>query len=248
MTTVLYEHPLNERIRNYLKLEQLLVQVNDCLSYKITTSYQTFFNGLFAILDTLERNDIRGDLIKDLEKLEANMQAWSQMPDVDKQALLQNQTQTRNLINVLKTPVPVWCQLKEHKLLSSIKQRFAIQGGSSTFDLPQLQFWLNQDDAVINQDIQYWLTQLNDFKQALDLILKFIRQRSEFELIESESGFYQDNGEGLLLLRIRLDKTAAYYPTVSGNRFRYSIRFMLPCEQQGRKYVNSATKFELARC
>lgn len=248
MSTVLYEHPLNERIRNYLKLEQLLFQVTDCLSCKINTSYNTFFTSLFAILDTLERNDIRGDLIKDLEKLEANMLAWAQLPDVDTDALKQNQQQAHNLISALKTPVPVWCQLKEHKLLASIKQRFAIQGGSSTFDLPQLQFWLNQDEQTVNQDIDYWLAQLDDFKQALALVLKFIRQRNNFELIETESGFYQDSGEGILLLRIRLDKNADYYPTVSGNKFRYSIRFMLPCEHQGRKYANTATKFELARC
>ena len=82
----------------------------------------------------------------------------------------------------------------------------------------------------------------------LFLILKFLRLRSDFEKIETESGFYQDSGEGILLLRILVAQNAQYYPCVSGNKFRYSIRFMLPCQQDGRRYSNQLTQFQLARC
>ena len=148
----------------------------------------------------------------------------------------------------LKVNSQPWCQLKENMLLASLKQRFAIQGGSSSFDLPQLQFWLHQSETHIARDIEQWLSLLNNIKHSLALVLKFIRQRAGFECIETESGFYQDNGEGLLLLRIKVAQSAQYFPTISGNRFRYSIRFMLPCEQKGRRYSNQATKFKLARC
>lgn len=249
MTTILYEHPLNERIRNYLKLEQLFAQANDCLSCKISTSYNIFFSSLFAIIDTLERNDVRSDLIKDLEKLEHNLLIWSDSPDVDDTALAENLRQTVGLTAQLRrVSAPTWALLKENKLLASLKQRFAIQGGSSTFDLPQLQYWLNLPTDTVDEDIRQWLSLLNQIRDALSLILKFIRMRSPFEKIDTESGFYQDSGEGILLLRIRVPVDAGYYPTVSGNRFRYSIRFMLPCELTGKRYSNQATHFELARC
>ncbi|MEW6981342.1 cell division protein ZapD [Colwelliaceae bacterium 6471] len=248
MTTILYEHPLNERIRNYLKLEQLFAQAKDCLQYEITSSQTIFFNALFAILDTLERNDIRGDLIKDLEKLEQNLVVWSKAPDIDTTALEDNLRQTVELVCKLKGTSPTWWQLKEDKFLCSLKQRFAIQGGSSSFDLPQLQYWLHRPKEQTTADINHWLSLLDQIKNALALVLKFIRQRAEFETIHTESGFYQDSGEGLLLLRIKIDKDEKYFPTVSGNRFRYSIRFMLPCETSGRRYSNHATVFKLARC
>jgi len=248
MTTILYEHPLNERIRNYLKLEQLFAQIQDCLQYEIGVSQTVFFNALFAIVDTLERNDIRGDLIKDMEKLEQNLVIWSKAPNVDSQALDDNLKSTLELICKLKGSSPTWWQLKEDKFLASLKQRFAIQGGNSSFDLPQLQYWLYQPQQKIDADIQHWLSLLDQIRDALTLILKFIRQRADFEKISTESGFYQDSGEGLLLLRIKIHQDAQYFPTVSGNRFRYSIRFMLPCEQSGRRYSNQATEFELARC
>jgi len=248
MTTILYEHPLNERIRNYLKLEQLFKQVNSYADSDISTSHQVFFNALFAIIDMLDRSDIRGELIKDLEKLQQNLVIWSQAPDIDTSALEENLQETVCLVSQLKVNAQTWCQLKEHKLLASLKQRFAIQGGNSSFDLPQLQFWLHQPTSLITADIDQWLSLLDNIKNSLALVLKFIRQRAEFENIETDSGFYQDNGEGLLLLRIRVAQSAQYYPTISGNKFRYSIRFMLPCEQNGRRYSNQATKFQLARC
>jgi len=248
MTDILYEHPLNERIRNYLKLEQLFQQAHDCQTLPLHSAYPTLFNALFTIIDTLERNDIKGDLIKELEKLEQNMRQWATVPNIDREALQENLQAASQLIGQLKTNSPQWHQLKDHKLLSSLKQRFAIQGGSSIFDLPQLQFWLHLPSTITAQDITLWLTNLGQIEQSIALILKFIRLRNEFETISTDSGFYQDSGEGILLLRIKIANNADFYPTISGNRFRYSIRFMLPCEQQGRRYSNQATTFQLARC
>ncbi|MBL4765293.1 MAG: cell division protein ZapD [Colwellia sp.] len=248
MTTILYEHPLNERIRNYLKLEQLFVQVSSCANADIQTSHQVFFKALFSIIDTLERCDIKGELIKDLEKLQQNLVVWSQAPDIDSSALENNLRETVALTSQLKANHQICYQLKENKLLASLKQRFAIQGGNSSFDLPQLQFWLHQPTEQVASQIKHWLSLLDNLKNSLALVLKFIRQRTEFQSIETESGFYQDSGEGLLLLRIKVSQSAQYYPTISGNKFRYSIRFMLPCEESGRRYSNQATKFQLARC
>jgi len=246
--TVLYEHPLNERIRNYLKLEQLFAQLNSSQLLDVHLGHPVYFNALFSVVDTLERNDIRGDLIKDLEKLEQNLVLWSKAPDINNSALEDTLKQTVELICKLKGNAPIWCQLKEDKFLSSLKQRFAIQGGSSTFDLPQLQYWLYRATKTTSSDMQRWSALLHQIESALALILKFTRLKAEFDTIITESGFYQDNGEGLALLRIKVPKDADYFPTVSGNRFRYSIRFMLPCNESGRRYSNQATSFELARC
>jgi len=248
MTAILYEHPLNERIRNYLKLEQLFSQAADSLQYNIITSHNVFFNALFAILDTLERNDIRGDLIKDLEKLEQNLVTWSQIPGVDSVVLEDNLKKTIQLISKMKVVSPQWLQLKADKFLIALKQRFAIQGGSSRFDLPQLQFWLNQPSAQVETQCRNWLALLAQISAALSLVLKFVRQRAEFEEIVTDSGFYQDNGEGLVLLRMKVADNFPFYPTVSGNRFRYSIRFMMPCDETGRKYAKQAMNFQLAKC
>jgi cell division protein ZapD len=248
MASILYEHPLNETIRNFLKLENSFRQLHFCSSKNIEFTHQVFFTSLFSIIDTLERNDIRGDMIKELERLEQNLILWSKSPDVDNNALQHNLAETIQLLALLKPNQQVWWQLKQHKLLASLKQRFSIQGGSCLFDLPQLSYWLNLPENKIANDMQLWLTMLENVSKSLALILRFIRLRNDFEKISTDSGFYQDSGEGILLLRIKLPANAGYYPTISGNRFRYSIRFMLPCEESGKRYANQATTFELARC
>ena len=248
MTSILYEHPLNERMRNYLKIEQLFAQTADCLRHSMIISHNLFFSSLFSIIDSLERNDIRGDIVKDLEKLEQNLVIWSQIPTVDDAVLSENLTKTIALSSQLKKISPQWLALKEDKFLTGIKQRFAIQGGNSLFDLPQLKLWLNQDTEIIKNQCQKWLTHIQQVNEAIVLILTFVRQQAQFESIDTESGFYQDNGEGLKLLRIKVPKGFNGYPTISGNRYRYSIRFMSPCVESGRKYSKQAIQFQLARC
>ncbi len=246
--STLYEHPLNERIRNYLKLEQLFSQAAFCSQSKVSISHQVFFTALFAIVDIVERTDVRGDLIKELEKLEQNMLLWSKAPNVDNKVLQANLTITLALIAQLKSVNPVWQQLKNDKFLASLKQRFALQGASSSFDLPQLKYWLNRHQSAQQDDITGWLNKLEDIAQALHLVLKCIRQKAVFHQINCHSGFYQDSGDGLLLLRIQLSNDAEFYPTVSGNTLRYSIRFMLPCAENGHCYLNKPVTFQLASC
>lgn len=248
MHCILYEHPLNETIRNYLKLEQLFNQTHACDVNNIQTNYPVFYTALFSLIDGLERNDIRGDLIKELEKLEQHLLVWSKYPNIDSDALHLNLSDIIQYLTQLKVNQQSWWQLKEDKLLSSLKQRFVIQGGSCLFDLPQLCFWLNLPIEKIAADITHWMNLLTPIEKSLRLVLKFLRKRADFKEISTESGFYQDNGEGVQLLRIKLNKNAPYYPTISGNKFRYSIRFMLPCKEAGKRYSNQATQFQLARC
>ena len=248
MPSLLFEHPLNERIRNYLKLEHLFKQLDASSMLDIKTTYTSFFNSLFSIIDTLERNDIRGDLIKELEKLEQNLVVWSQAPNVDNSRLEKNIQQTVALLCELKKTQQIWLSYKEDKFLTGLKQRFAMQGGASAFDLPQLHFWLNQNEASTSQELTHWTSMFESISHSLHLVLKFIRLRSDFNTIETDSGFYQGNGESLSLLRIKTLDDAAYYPTVSGNKFRYSIRFVIPCVESGRRYLKQPINFELAKC
>ncbi len=246
--SLLFEHPLNERIRNYLKLEHLFKQLDTSSTSNIKNTYISFFNALFSIIDTLERNDIRGDLIKELEKLEQNLVVWSQAPDVDNSRLEQSLQQTVSLVCELKKTQQDWLSYKDDKFLTGLKQRFAMQGGTCAFDVPQLHFWLNQDNDLMIKQLKEWMDMFTSISHSLYLILKFIRLRSEFTPIETEGGFYQGNGESLLLLRIKTPDNAEFYPTVSGNKFRYSIRFVIPCPDAGRRYLKQPVNFDLAMC
>ena len=64
------------------------------------------------------------------------------------------------------------------------------------------------------------------------------------------NGFYQGNADDKNeLVRIRCDSTGGYYPTLSGNKFRYAIRFMWlsPSSEQSSS-VERNVEFTLATC
>ncbi|MDN3653577.1 cell division protein ZapD [Thalassotalea ponticola] len=248
MAGILYEHPLNERIRNYLKLEQLFAQARACLGQDFETSHSAFFSALFTILDTLDRTDVRGDMIKDLEKLEHNLNLWSKSPSVDSKVLSHSLQQTQQLSSELRSKQTPWSALKDDKFLDAMRKRFSVTGAYCGFDLPALVHWLKQPPIFLQNDIERWLSSLNLVEQSLALVLKFIRQKANFEIVNVDNSFYQDAGEGLLLLRIEVQDGADYFPLVSGNRYRYSIRFMELCEQKGQQYITDNVTFKLAKC
>ena len=103
-----------------------------------------FFEQLFELLDLIERLDLRSDLTKDLEAHEKNLVYWSKHPKIDSTALDQALKTVLRLKEKLKTDRRFGSALKDDKLLSAIRQRFAIPGGACSFDLPNLHFWLQQ--------------------------------------------------------------------------------------------------------
>jgi cell division protein ZapD len=248
MSLVIYEHPLNEKLRTFMRVEHLFAQVDGCKSLEHDFQFMAFFDALFALIDLLERNDLRSELAKELERSENNLVQWAQHPQICNEALQETLKKVVNLQSALSKKPKVSNQLKDDPFLSGIKQRFAIPGGNCNFDLPQLHFWRHFEQAVKEQQINTWLEHLATTRQAISLILAFVRERSNFATIKAPKGFYQDNTENLEMLRIKYTPAYGAYPTVSGNKYRYAIRFMRLCDEVGKTNVEEDIMFSLSRC
>jgi cell division protein ZapD len=227
MTSIIYEHPLNEKVRTYLRVEYLFQQVTKLLPLETEWQQQGFFTSLFALIEVLERNDVRPDLIKDVERCESALVNWQS-----------------DLLRCGKFAA----SLKEDKFLAPLRQRFFIPGGTCYFDLPQLQFWFSQPLAQRKKAAQEWLDQLFLVETAIGYVLTFIRERGQFQDLTAENGFFQSNTEQFELLRIDYSMEYQSYPTISGNRYRYAIRFMQLCDSLGRTTIDKAIPFKLACC
>lgn len=248
MTELIYEHPLNEKLRTYLRLEYLLAQLHGLLALDSEWQQQAFFNALFDLIEVLDRNDIRPDLIKDCERCESALVAWAKHPSVagDKlQPVLQQAVQLQS--DLLRSGKFVG-NLKEDKFLAPLRQRFAIPGGTCYFDVPQLHYWLNLPLAQRRQTADSWCTELGLLQQAVSFVLGFSREKGQFAEVSADNGFYQSNTEQHELLRIRYPLDAGVYPTVSGNKYRYAIRFMQLCDESGRSNSEKNIRFQLACC
>lgn len=224
--SVLYQFPLNESIRTYLRIEQLFQRCTFAMDYQSEQAGLSFFNALFDLLELLERSDTRQDLIKDLEGQQKSLQRWAESPDVNPQVLSQLQARLQDCIAKLKSQTRLANCLKNDKFLGSIRQRFNIPGGNCCFDVPQLYHWLHRDPELRKDEMTFWLSQLDTLRAPIALLMQLLRDGRPFRPQTARKGFYQESAEGLQLLRILSNADLPVYPTVSGNRHRYTIRFM----------------------
>ena len=86
-------------------------------------------------------------------------------------------------------------QLREDRLIASVRQRLSIPGGCCSFDLPGLHLAAPATGAA-RYPVNSWLASLDPLRNSLTMILNLIRQSGVFRHQTSLNGFYQDNAEG----------------------------------------------------
>lgn len=245
-TMVLFEHPLNEKMRTWLRIEFLLKQLT--ASQKITDHLGalTFFRNAAELLDVFERGELRTDILKELERQQQKLLGWAEVPGVDMARINALRSDLKSFGATLMSAPRMGQILREERLIALVRQRLSIPGGCCSFDLPTLHIWLHIEQHLRDQQVATWMASLVPIQQALTMILDLIRQSGIFRNHTSLNGFFQDNAEGADLLRMQLRLDDALYPQISGHKSRYAIRF-LPLDSE-RGEVPARFDFELACC
>ena len=240
-----YEHPLNEKVRIYLRIEHLQQQLQDSSELRDQWQYSIFFHALFDLLELIEQIPVKTDLAKALEKQSTKLKQWLDYDGVDPtaiQSLLDNMSHAQK--NLLAAP-RIGQSLREDRFLSSIRQRFSIPGGTCSFDLPTLHYWRQLPLEERQQTTQAWIDQLAEVEQALNLWLHLVRQSAQYQPQSAHNGFFQNDASLSCLLRIEIDASYGVFPVISGHRSHFSIRFS-PYEEGTTVATN--IDFKLAIC
>lgn len=245
-TQVLFEHPLNEKMRTWLRIEFLIQQLSINLPIADHAGALHFFRNISDLLDVFERGEVRTELLKELERQQRKLQAWVEVPGVDQDRIEALRQQLKSAGSVLISAPRIGQQLREDRLIALVRQRLSIPGGCCSFDLPTLHIWLHLQQAQRDAQIESWLASLNPLTQALTLVLDLIRNSAPFRKQTSLNGFYQDNGDDADLLRLMLTLDSQLYPQISGHKSRFAIRFMPLDSENG--LVPERLDFELACC
>ncbi|EPK7360790.1 cell division protein ZapD [Kluyvera intermedia] len=245
-THILFEHPLNEKMRTWLRIEFLTEQMNANLPIRDHASALHFFRNVGELLDVFERGDIRTELLKELERQQRKLNAWSEVPGVDLSRIDALRQQLKNSSSILMAAPRIGQFLREDRLIALVRQRLSIPGGCCSFDLPTLHMWLHAKQSQRDTLVESWLASLEPLNQALALILDLVRNSAQFRKQTSLNGFYQDNGDDADLLRLKLELVSQLYPQISGHKSRFAIRFMPLDSEHGS--VPERLDFELACC
>lgn len=70
-TQVLFEHPLNEKMRTWLRIEFLIQQLTVNLPIVDHAGALHFFRNVSELLDVFERGEVRTELLKELDRVKA---------------------------------------------------------------------------------------------------------------------------------------------------------------------------------
>lgn len=245
-THILFEHPLNEKMRTWLRIEFLVQQMSHHRPIADHATALHFFRNVGDLLDVIERGDVRTELLKELERQQRKLQGWAEVPGVDQNRIDSLRLQLKQSSTVLMAAPRVGQFLREDRLIALVRQRLSIPGGCCSFDLPTLHMWLHMQQEQRDAQVNSWMESLEPMNQALTLILDLVRHSSPFRKQTSLNGFYQDNGDDADLLRLNLSLSDQLYPQISGHKSRFAIRFMPLDSENGT--VPERLDFELACC
>ncbi|MEZ9369572.1 cell division protein ZapD [Shewanella sp. 10N.286.51.B2] len=240
---LIYEQPLNEKTRSYLRLEYLAEQLE--LHTKSDHQHHCFYP-LFSLSELTDRCDYRSDILKDIDKQLILLEKWHVLPHVNK---IQIQRIIDQLIQAkapLQTNERIGCHLKQDRFIAALKQRFGMPGACCNFDLPQLHFWLSKPWDERQQDLKTWIAHYLPILEPIKILLDLTRSTAEFRSAEAEQGFLQGNSpHPLTLVRVKIKSKEGCYPTISGHKSRYAIHFV---NFDNQKHTDKKVKFKLATC
>ena len=250
---IIYEQPLNERIRTFLRLEHLFKITNHHIKGLSEWDNRAAITNLLNIVDLLSRSDIKSDIIKELERHSSTLNALSDNPGVDTERLaIILQSITSILESLKKSSYQPGQVIKQDDFINFIKQRNMIPGGSCNFDLPNYHYWLHKPEEERQKDINNWYSDLKLINDGVKLALNMIRNSANPVIEHAQSGFYQKPIEPNLschLLRIILPIESRYYPEISGGKHRFTVRFMEQSSTRSRPVQSQENiEFELHCC
>ena len=249
---ILYEYPFNERVRTYLRLEQLFRRLGDLMERQTPTDHHFAITTIFEIMDVGGRADLKTDVLKDLEKQKHVLGGYRGNPAVSNVALDDVIHQLETCFSLLSNlPGKAGQSLTENDWLMSIRSRVGIPGGTCEFDLPSYFAWQHLSFSERQKNLQDWIAPLVPLAESVRVLLSLLRDSGAAQKVVAPAGQYQQTlpqGRTFQLLRLRIDPALRVSPEISGNRLMVSVRLMRHESDDRLHACTDDVTFELTLC
>ena len=231
---IVYEHPLNERMRTLLRLEHLFLEVRHYLKTSDTWSSRAAIDALLNMVSIFSRADIKADLIKELDRHREKLGGIRRNPGVDTERLdIILKDLERSNRRIFGINGQIGHAMRNNEFLKSILQRSSIPGGSCAFDLPYYHYWLEQPPEFRQSETEAWLETLEPVQGAVMLVLSLIRGSTSPTQELASKGFFQRNIDPQApaqLVRVGVSRNDPLFAEISGGKHRFTVRFLEPAE------------------
>jgi len=250
---VAYEQPLNERMRNFLRLDFLYQQAVHHHTLPDPWSTRAAVSSLLEILAITQRGDIRSEVLKELERQMNQLSGFASRPGVDSTRLKVLLNKLHRMREELSSVGALFMQqLRDSEFLNAIKHRSTIPGGTCEFDLPDYTHWLNQPDEIRGADFARWLAVIRPLGDAVSELLWMTREQGKARPEVAPGGVFHlalDRDVPAQMIRILLPAGSDIYPEISGSHYRCSVRFLLWQDAANRPIqATEDVRFTLTTC
>jgi len=257
MTDVdIFEQPLSERYRLFLRVEQLFTRLDHHIAGDTMWDTHAALQAMLELLQTVARGDSKRELIKELDRQRTALSRFDEQPAVDRARLSQVLHELQDMIDALHAQTGTLGQeLRANELITQLQQRATTGGYPGVIELPSYQQWLSRPASERQRMMESWLEPLSAARQGTDRCLQLAREAADWQHHEAQSGFHEqalEAGPPIQLLRVRLDQQArdrACFPEISAGRQRFTIRlFEQPDPARRPAQTRDPVRFELACC
>ena len=139
---IVYEHPLNERVRTYLRLEYLFRRFEWLLHHEHPIEHHFCFSTIFEIAEVATRADLKADLLKDLERHKQQFASYRGNPAVAEAVLDEWLSNIDSCFEGIHSNAARFGSfINDSEWLNNLRNRMSIPGGTCGFDVPQYLAW-----------------------------------------------------------------------------------------------------------
>ncbi|MBN9429834.1 MAG: cell division protein ZapD [Burkholderiales bacterium] len=248
---ILYEYPLNERVRTLLRLEDLFERLEFFASKEHPLDHHVALVTLFEALDVAGRADMKSDLLQELERQRQTLMAFRGSPDVSHAALDRILEQIDEAARGLgSSPGKTGQHLRDNEWLMSIRRRTIIAGGACEFDLPSYHAWQHRPAEARQRDIAAWAGPFKPLYDSLSIVLRLLRESAQRSVLSAPQGSYQQplGGKTFQMVQLRLDPSLGAIPEISANKYLLWVRFTSQDGDLRPRPYEGTVEFELSLC
>lgn len=250
---VIYEQPLNERMRTFLRMEQLMQRLHPAMAGGEVWQAHCALSILIELVNLVMRVDVKNDLMLELERQGANLirlQAGNDLDQPRLQGIIDQQRELSQQLHGMSGQLAQY--LMRNELLASLRQRLSIPGGTCDFDMPAYHFWLSRSAERRGEMMRNWIEPFEKALDAVELVLGLVRDCAVYEPAQAVRGFFQQPLQVEApnqLLRVRMPGSREAFPEISAGKHRFTIRFLEQVDITSRPaQTEQDVDFEYATC
>ena len=228
VSPILYEYPLNERVRTLLRLEDLFERLDFFCAQAHPFEHHSALVTLFEVMEVASRADLKSDLLQELERQRQTLMSFQDAPGVSGDALahvLREIDEARQQLS--NSTIKAGQHMRENEWLMGIRSRTIIPGGTCEFDLPSYHAWQHRPVQARQQDIELWSAPFRPLRDSLRIVLGLLRESGQRTALLVEQGSFQQmlGGKQYQMLQIRMNAEDGAIPEISANKYQLWIRF-----------------------